>query len=150
MYSFILEATRILKIWSEYIFRKKTETTVSTSTPKYNTRHLRNLPKLIHLPAYKGNADEQNNFGNLYCSIENYKLAFHWYRLAAMQGHVNAQVVLGMFYDRGEDIVQNCEEAAKWFKRAAEQGDASGQYRFSRMLVLGRGIERNFKEGFRW
>jgi uncharacterized protein len=174
-----LEAIQLLNIWAKYILGKfarpkdKTSDTIFereqkdpqiiplfTSSKKAKPKD--NLPslsvwqklksaKLIRLPAYKGDAEEQYNLGKLYCSIESYKLAFHWHRLAAMQGHVSAQVVLGMFYDRGaEGVEKNYVEAAKWFKRAAEQGDASGQYRFSRMLMLGRGIERNFKDGCKW
>ena len=75
MYSFMLEANRILNIWSEYIFRKKVDAT--DYTPHTTIRDSRKAPKLICLPAYKGDADEQYNFGRLYCSIENYKLAFH-------------------------------------------------------------------------
>ena len=82
MYSFILEATRILNIWTEYIFGTTTKPTDITSHIKPHTtiRHIRKAPKLISLPDYKGDADEQYNFGRLYCSIENYNLAFHWYR----------------------------------------------------------------------
>ena len=54
MYSFILEANRILNIWSEYIFGKKTETT--DNTPNTPIRHKQKIPKLIRLPAYKGDA----------------------------------------------------------------------------------------------
>ncbi len=174
-----LEAIRLLSIWAGYIFEKFAKSKIDTpdtifkheqKTPQIIPLFLSNrkahpkadLPrisvlqklkstKLIRIPAYKGDADEQYNLGRLYCSIESYKLAFHWHRLAVMQGHVSAQVVLGMFYDRGaEGVEQDYAEAAKWFKRAAEQGDASGQYRFSRMLILGRGIKRNYKEGYKW
>ena len=68
MYSFILEATRILNIWSEYIFGKKVYTTDNTPkpTPNPTVSHKQKFPKLIHLPAYKGDAEEQFNLGELF------------------------------------------------------------------------------------
>ena len=150
MYSFILEATRILNIWAEYIFGKKTETTVSTSTPKYNTRHLRNLPKLIHLPAYKGDAEEQFDLGVLCYNSHNYQFALLWYWLAARQGHAEAQFLLGLHYEDGEIIGQDYVKAVKWFKRSAEKGFVLGQNNYAWMLIRGDGIERDYREGLKW
>ncbi len=48
--------------------------------------------------------------------------AARWYRLAAAQGHVNAQAVLGRMYLRGEGVPQDRDEARRWLQQAAEQG----------------------------
>ena len=58
MYSFMLEANRILNIWSEYIFGKKVDTSDNTPkpTPNPTVSHKQKFPKLIRLPAYKGDA----------------------------------------------------------------------------------------------
>jgi uncharacterized protein len=52
--------------------------------------------------------------------------AVKWYRLAAQQGNVGAQVLLGMMYSGGRGVAQDSREAAKWFRIAAQQGNAEG------------------------
>lgn len=50
-----------------------------------------------------------------------------WYRLAAKQGHVDAQFNLGWMYSKGQGVPQDNKTAVKWWKLAAEQGDAEAQ-----------------------
>ena len=56
------------------------------------------------------------------------KEAAKWYRKAAEQGMVEAQIALGELYCRGEGAEQNIEEGIKWLRIAAEQGDVWAQY----------------------
>ena len=44
------------------------------------------------------------------------------YRLAAEQGHVEAQYNLGTMFEAGRGVAQDDAEAAKWYGLAAEQG----------------------------
>ena len=53
--------------------------------------------------------------------------AVKWYRKAAEQGDANAQVNLGVCYDKGQGVKQDHDEAAKWYRKAAEQGDAQAK-----------------------
>ena len=52
--------------------------------------------------AQKGDADAQFNLGFMYENVEeteqNYAEAYKYYRLAAEQGNIGAQVNLGLFY----------------------------------------------------
>ena len=156
MRSLILETIRSLKIWSEYIFRKKSDTTDNTSkptprpSPKTTVSHKQKFPRFIRLPDYKGDAKEQLDLGMLCFNSHNYQLALLWYRLAARQGYAEAQFLLGMHYEDGDIIEQDYAKAVKWFQRSAEQGFVLGQNNYAWMLVRGDGIDRDYREGLKW
>ena len=64
--------------------------------------------------------------------------AMRWYLKAATQGHIDAQVNLGVIFI--EDIARaggskNPEQARRWFRRAADQGDAQAMFFMARMLL---------------
>ena len=48
-----------------------------------------------------------------------------WNRLAAEQGNVWAQYLLGIMYDNGDVVPQDDAVAVKWYRLAAEQGHVS-------------------------
>jgi uncharacterized protein len=178
MRSFTLEAIRILNIWSEYILGKLARPKVDTPETifKYEQKTPQIIPlflsggktypkvnspkipvwqklksaKLIRLPSYKGDADEQLGIGTLGYNSENYQLALLWYWLAARQGHAEAQFLLGLLYEEGEIIGQDYAKAVRYFKRSAEQGFVLGQNNYAWMLIRGDGVERNFEAGFKW
>ena len=58
---------------------------------------------------------------------EDDKEAVKWYRLAAEQGHAQAQYNLGLMYANGEGVPEDDKEAVKWYRLAAEQGHAQAQ-----------------------
>lgn len=62
--------------------------------------------------------------------------ALYWYRRAAEQGHVPAQLLLGQMYESGWGVASDRAEAVRWYRRAAASGDslAAGKLR-----VLGAG-----------
>ena len=49
--------------------------------------------------------------------------AASWYRKAAEQGDVPAQLALGKCYAYGRGVPENKEEAILWLGRAFEKGD---------------------------
>ena len=49
-------------------------------------------------------------------------MAVAWYRMAAAQGHADAQTAIGRCYSRGEGVAGDPVEAVEWFRKAAEQG----------------------------
>ncbi len=57
-----------------------------------------------------------------------------WYRLAAEQGHVDAQFSLGMRYLEGRDVQVDLGEARKWLEAAAMQGHAEAQFQLANLL----------------
>ena len=69
-----------------------------------------------------------------------------WFRLAAEQGHAEAQRWLGMAYFGGHGVPKNHAEGEKWLRRAAELGDTKAQTSLGgRYYSL-----RNYAESARW
>ena len=55
------------------------------------------------------------------------KQAAAWYRKAADQGHVEAQLTLGNIYGKGRGVPQSDKEAAVWYPKIADKGHAAAQ-----------------------
>jgi TPR repeat protein len=53
--------------------------------------------------------------------------ALVWYRRAAEQGHIGAQVALGLAYAQGIGVVQDYIEADKWFHIAASRAKSADE-----------------------
>jgi hypothetical protein len=47
-----------------------------------------------------------------------------WFRLAAIQGHADAQFNLGGMFENGQGVAKDRAEAARWYRMAAAQGHA--------------------------
>ena len=89
------------------------------------------LQRTVNL-ANAGNVDAQYNLGVLYGRgawkhfdvPQDYAEAVKWLRLAAEQGHANAQFDLGKLYLHGFDVPEDYAEAYVWFSVAAADGHA--------------------------
>lgn len=57
--------------------------------------------------------------------IKDYSQAVKWYSKSAEQGHIEAQVQLGICYANGLGVDKNKDKAYYWWKKAAEQGHES-------------------------
>jgi len=68
----------------------------------------------------------------------------------AEQGDVNAQVFLGMMYDKGLGVLQDYKTAVKWWTLAAEQGFADAQNNLGVMYAVGEGVIQNFVYAHMW
>jgi hypothetical protein len=79
-----------------------------------------------------------------------YAEARQWYRQAAEQGSVSAQVNLGVMCVDGQGGPQDDQEAVYWYSRAADQGDAMAQFNLGAMYVEGQGVTPNLDEAMRW
>jgi TPR repeat protein len=53
--------------------------------------------------------------------------AAKWYRKAAEQGYLSAQLELGRMHEIGRGVTKDTTEAAKWYRKAAEQGSKRGE-----------------------
>ena len=53
--------------------------------------------------------------------------AVRWFRLAAEQGHAEAQSNLGASYALGQGVPWDEGEAVRWYRLAAEQGAPTAQ-----------------------
>jgi TPR repeat protein len=76
--------------------------------------------------------------------------AVRWYRKAADQGYLPAQVRLASMYAEGLGVVKDEDEAAGWFLKAADQGNSMAQANLGLMYAEGRGVAKDESEGARW
>ncbi|KAF9978077.1 hypothetical protein BGZ73_003817 [Actinomortierella ambigua] len=76
--------------------------------------------------------------------------AFKWYTQAAEQGDSDAQLHLGLMYDKGRGVEQNEAEAIKWYTRAAEQGNTEAQYNVGQAYRYGLGVRQSDAEAIKW
>jgi len=63
-----------------------------------------------------------------------------WYRMAAEQGNVMAQLALGVMYADGRSSGQDGTDAERWFRRAVAQGVDRAQYDFRVVYADDRGV----------
>ena len=77
--------------------------------------------------------------------------AVKWFRMAAEQGHTDAQETLGFMYAEGKGVPEDDAEAVKWFRMVADQGRTSAQLRLGRMYHDGgKGVPEDHAEAVKW
>jgi TPR repeat protein len=80
--------------------------------------------------AQKGDPRAQLVVGLMYVKTgqpKGYAQAAVWYRKAAEQGNVFAQLALGVLYEGGTGVPKDYNEAASWYRKAAAQGNDMAQ-----------------------
>jgi TPR repeat protein len=81
---------------------------------------------------------------------ENPVAAVKWLRLAAAQGHANAQYNLGVIYLSGSGVPTDLVEAAKWFEKSAGQNHTAAQYNLGVCYRDGLGLEKDLAGAVKW
>lgn len=101
---------------------------------------------------------------------KNYSEAGKWYRVAAENGSVLPQYMMGVMYAPAfHDMVPasnrskisksisaelnfklDFAEAAKWWKLAAQQGSSPAQYSLAYLYRDGAGVKQNYEEAYFW
>ena len=67
-----------------------------------------------------------------------------------VQGHVLAQLNLGVMYFKGEGVPKNHKAAVKWWTKAAEQGEADAQLNLGVMYARGKGVLPDIGKAYMW
>ena len=88
--------------------------------------------------------------GEAYAAQHDNVRAFEQYRLAAEQGHAEAQYRLGVCYANGKGVRKDTAEAAAWYRKAAEQGHAEAQYRLGVCYANGYGVKKDLAQAIEW
>ena len=88
--------------------------------------------------------------GNDAFDRKNYIEAFRLWKLAAEQGNAEAQLNLGVMFEKGTGVPQDYKEAAKWFRLAAEQGDPEALYNLGVLYDEGLGVPQDHQEAVKW
>jgi TPR repeat protein len=102
---------------------------------------------LISLGVSAGESVDHFKIAEQKAAQKDFAAAAKEYRLAADQGHAEAQCKLGACYFRGNGVEKNEKEAVKWYQKAADQGFALAEYYLGSALFHGRGIEKNVVKG---
>jgi TPR repeat protein len=85
------------------------------------------------------------------CGLQIDKTApIEWLRKSAESGFAEAQCILGLHYDTGQDVIQDAIEAAMWYRKAAEQGSAMAQRYLATCYENGNGVPQNYAEAVKW
>lgn len=77
--------------------------------------------------------------------------AADWYRKAAEQGNISAQVRLAALYlDGAKGFPRDLAQAAAWYRKAAEQGDVEAQGTLGVLYSMGTGVPHDDVEAYYW
>ena len=68
----------------------------------------------------------------------------------AEAGDAEAQYKLGVIYENGEGVEDNCMAAARWYKLSAEQGYAKAQFNLALLYKSGLGVTQNLQTAKHW
>jgi hypothetical protein len=84
-------------------------------------------------------------------SAEYYKQAIAWYRKAADQGSIPAEMHIAALYrDGGQSFPRDPAQAAEWYRKAAGQGDVTAQATLGLLYSIGQGLPRDDVEAYFW
>jgi TPR repeat protein len=102
--------------------------------------------------AAAGDAEAQDSLGWYYSLgfAKDEVQAHHWYRMAAEQGHANAQYMVGWTYTEGLGVPVDHVEAVRWYRKSAEQGEPYAQDSLGMAYSDGRGVSRDDRQAFVW
>jgi TPR repeat protein len=81
-----------------------------------------------------------------------YQQAVAWYRKAADQNNIPAEMHLAALYrDGGGKIIpRDMEQAATWYRRAADQGDPTAQATLGVLYSMGQGVAHSDVDAYFW
>jgi hypothetical protein len=81
-----------------------------------------------------------------------YQQAVAWYRKAADQNNISAEMHLAALYrDGGGKIIpRDMKQAATWYRRAADQGDPTAQATLGVLYSMGQGVPHSDVDAYFW
>jgi hypothetical protein len=82
--------------------------------------------------------------------VKDYVEAVRLWKLAAAQGHAQAQFNLGNSYKNQRGVFQDYAEAIRWYKLAASQGSGRAQHSLGLMYGNGQGVKKDFLKAYMW
>jgi len=104
--------------------------------------------KLLREKAEAGDPEFQTQVGKCYLwneggIEENDDEAIKWFKLAAKQGYVEAQYLLGETFYMGYGHETDYKKAVEWYRQSSEQGFALATYMLALCYKHGQGVEQN-------
>ena len=89
------------------------------------------------LRADAGDAEAQNDVGQLFSIAGKYEAALYWLQQAAQQGNPDAMQWLGRCYLSGEGVPKDDNLGIMWIAKAASYGHAIAKFQMNAMLPQG-------------
>ena len=125
-----------------------------TAATYYEQGDYKNAFQYFLSAAKAGNANAQNDVGNMYKNGEgvaqSYINAYQWYLKAANQNHFYAQNALGDLYYNGNGVEKDFMKAFDWYSKAAAQGYDEAQYWLAYCYEKGYGVVQDFTQAAFW
>lgn len=122
----------------------------SARAQQCHTAHDPNALKALRERAVTGDADAECGLGKQYEFAlgvpQDNKQAAIWLQKSAEQGNVNAQVELGVVFDKLQDYPQ----ALTWYRKAAEQGNARAEYNLGLCYQNGESVPKDGTQAIAW
>ena len=87
--------------------------------------------------------EQAYSMGVYYFDKNDYVNAFKFFKIAAEQGHREAQFCLGVMYSNGAGVSRNEYESVKWYKKASDCGHADAMYFLGLAYMMGEGVKPN-------
>ena len=75
---------------------------------------------------------------------EEYEVAVKAFKKSAKKGHVEAQIMVGMCYEKGYGVDEDIEEAMDWYRKAADSEDPLAEAVYG-MGLIGKEKEKGIK-----
>jgi TPR repeat protein len=79
-----------------------------------------------------------------------YKQAAHWYGLAASNGNIEAEAMMGELCQAGRGLPHDMTNALRWLDKAAKDGSVAAQYDLGYMYERGQGVAKDEKVAAHW
>lgn len=101
--------------------------------------------------AEQGDAEAQYHLGMQYERLGlDYREAVRWYRMAAMQRHMEAFYRLCVLSDIGRGMLQDYQEALRWCRLAADYGHARAMMTIGVHYEKGRSVTKDLVQAHLW
>ncbi len=101
------------------------------------------MPATLVAKAEAGNAESQYALALQYRKKVRLVEAAWWFGKASAQGHLKAQIKLGLMCRGGVGVKRNYGEAMKWFQKAEAQNSAVAQFNVARLYEEGWGVPKD-------
>jgi uncharacterized protein len=109
--------------------------------------------RLNIISAEQGDSEAQYELGIAYYTqseMADEAESARWHHMAAKQGNVKSQSILGSMYRTGDGVPQDYSEAERWYRMAAEQGFEHAQSMLGVFYRDGRGVQQDYAEALKW
>jgi TonB family protein len=83
------------------------------------------------------------------CSNGN-RQAMEQFKHKAMQGNADAQLVLGFWYEYGQNVPVNNDTAIFWYKKALDHGFADAAFHLGLLCYRGQGMKKDIVQAYCW